>query len=65
MGEKKKKERFIRKDENDGWCEILKIWRPKATVDPAFVQDKVKSKWFRDPNTDQWVNRDRVKPREN
>lgn len=63
MGEQKKKKMFIRKDENDGWCEKLKIWRPKATCDTAYVE-KVKSKWFRDPNTDQWINRDRVQKRE-
>ena len=64
MGEYKTKKKFVRKDENDGWCDALKIWRPKATCDDAFVVEKVKSKWFRDPNTDQWINRDRVQKRE-
>merc|ERR1711962_441423 len=60
-GMKDKKKRFeVRAYENDGWCKILQIWRPKATVDANFVKEKVKSKWFRDPNTDQWISRDRV-----
>ena len=54
-GMKDKKKRFeVRAYENDGWCKMLQIWRPKATVDAGFIKDKnVKSKWFRDPNTDQ------------
>lgn len=54
-GMKDKKKRFeVRAYENDGWCKMLQIWRPKATVDVAFIKEKnVKSKWFRDPNTDQ------------
>merc|ERR1719443_570678 len=61
-GMKDKKKRFeVRAYENDGWCKMLQIWRPKATVDAGFIKEKnVKSKWFRDPNTDQWVSRDRV-----
>merc|ERR1711953_889944 len=61
-GMKDKKKRFeVRAYENDGWCKMLQIWRPKATVDAGFIKDKnVKSKWFRDLNTDQWVSRDRV-----
>ena len=67
-GMKDKKKRFeVRAYENDGWCKMLQIWRPKATVDAGFIKEKnVKSKWFRDPNTDQersmiclvtWVSR--------
>ena len=54
-GMKDKKKRFeVRAYENDGWCKMLQIWRPKATVDIKFIKEKnVKSKWFRDPNTDQ------------
>ena len=54
-GMKDKKKRFeVRAYENDGWCKMLQIWRPKATVDAGFIKEKnVKSKWFRDPNTDQ------------
>jgi len=60
-GMKKKKNKFeVKAYENDGWCKILQIWRPKATVDAEFVKNKVKSKWFRDPNTDQWVCKERV-----
>merc|ERR1712131_281573 len=61
-GMKDKKKRFeVRAYENDGWCKMLQIWRPKATVDINFIKEKnVKSKWFRDPNTDQWICRDRV-----
>jgi len=61
-GMKDKKKRFeVRAYENDGWCKMLQIWRPKATVDAGFIKEKnVKSKWFRDPNTDQWISRDRV-----
>jgi len=61
-GMKDKKKRFeVRAYENDGWCKMLQIWRPKATVDIKFIKEKnVKSKWFRDPNTDQWISRDRV-----
>merc|ERR1712131_79778 len=61
-GMKDKKKRFeVRAYENDGWCKMLQIWRPKATVDVNFIKEKnVKSKWFRDPNTDQWICRDRV-----
>jgi len=59
--ESKKKKKFgeMRKDENAGWCKVLKIWRPKSTV-KADVAEKIKSRWFRDPNTDQWVCRDHV-----
>lgn len=58
----KNKKRFeVKAYENDGWCKMLQIWRPKATVDVKFIKEKnVKSKWFRDPNTDQWVSRERV-----
>ena len=54
-GMKDKKKRFeVRAYENDGWCKMLQIWRPKATVNAGFIKEKnVKSKWFRDPNTDQ------------
>merc|ERR1719356_2360333 len=52
-GMKDKKKRFeVRAYENDGWCKMLQIWRPKATVDVNFIKEKnVKSKW---------ISRDRV-----
>jgi len=61
-GMKEKKKRFEMKQyENDGWCKILQIWRPKSTVNADFVKEKdIKAKWFRDPNTDQWVCRARI-----
>ena len=59
--ESKKKKKFgeIKKDVNAGWCKILKIWRPKATVNVE-VAEKQKMRWFRDPNTEQWVCREHV-----
>merc|ERR1712131_524698 len=47
-GMKDKKKRFeVRAYENDRWCKMLQIWRPKATVDAGFIKEKnVKSKWI-------------------
>merc|ERR1712189_136541 len=40
--------------QNDGWCGSLQIYKPKPTV--SEVPAQIKTKWFRDPNTRQWIH---------
>lgn len=51
-------------DKNDGFCPLLRIWRPVTTMmNTEALPKKVKKcnyKWVRDPETDQWVNIARI-----
>ena len=47
---------------HDGYCPVLKIWRPQTTMEETDeVPEKLKKfKWIRDPMTDQWIDARRI-----
>ena len=56
--EPKKPEKVSREWVHDGWSKVLAIFRPKPTI--SSIPSCVKSKYFRDPNSRQWVSVDQV-----
>ena len=47
---------------HDGYCPVLKIWRPQTTMEEAaeVPEELKKFKWIRDPMTDQWIDARRI-----
>ena len=47
---------------HDGFCPVLKIWRPATTFekDDEVPEELKKFKWIRDPITDQWIDVRRI-----
>ena len=51
----KRKKTVLQENVNDGYCDSLGIWKPKPSI--SEIPDWIKSDWFRDPNSKQWISK--------